>query len=332
VEDVEAAIDSLPKLGFSVIRSKSKRETIVKITRVAKEVAWRHRNGSLDTKYTYTEFIRRVNALDSSKGEPPTLPEHQNPSPMIVDISDVRGGGGTTTAAAAPPTSTTPVSRSLNMPKGSTPPPDDDADNSNVKSNKKDSQLYDKDAVSSEGDTASQLEAKSAKLLKQMCQERCLKMTGSKRDLVARLLQPRKPEILITRQRLGGYVPKVPSCNAAILVALLLHNHSPGTSTQTSPDGSGLTKEQLLLYAEECGLSKDPMGGVGGYYDGWSGMKQLVSGDPGLVTQVKKKFLLTSRPYGSAGIDIAKALHLLAHREEHQLCQCQQHIDTLTGR
>jgi len=82
----------------------------------------------------------------------------------------------------------------------------------------------------------------------------------------------------------------------------------------------GLSKEEILLHAEETGVSKDPMGGVGGFYDGWSGFKQLTSGDPPLVCQKKKLFALTVRPAGCAGVDIAKALHVLAHREK--CCTC----------
>ena len=193
VEDVENAIQSLPKLGFSIIRSKSKRETIVKITKVAKEVAWRYANKSIDAKYTYDEFVRRCNSLPDECGDPPTSAEHQNPSPLIVDFGNSNV-------------------RALHMPEAAAEEMVNSAD-------------YDKDAVSSEGDSARQLEAKSLAQLKQMCAERCLKITGSKKEMVARLLKPRKPEILISRQRNGGYVPKVPSCNAAILVALLLYHH-----------------------------------------------------------------------------------------------------------
>jgi len=105
----------------------------------------------------------------------------------------------------------------------------------------------------------------SMKDLKDLCKERTDKMSGSKKDLVERLLQQRKPEVLISRARRNQYVPKVPSCNAAILIALHLH-HEPGTPT--------LPKEKIMMYAEECGVNKDPMFGNGkGWYDGWSGIK-----------------------------------------------------------
>jgi len=121
---------------------------------------------------------------------------------------------------------------------------------------------------------------------------------------------------LITRSRRGQYLPKVPSCNAAILVALYL-NHSPGTE--------GLPKEKILLLAEETGVSLDPMGGKGGWYDGWSNVKELLSGDPALVHVSKRKYRLTTQPPGECGIDIAKAIHVLAHREN--LCRCGSSLD-----
>lgn len=78
--------------------------------------------------------------------------------------------------------------------------------------------------------------------------------------------------------RRNEYVPKVPSSNGALLVALLLH-HVPGTQ--------GMTKESLVVMAEETGVSTESMSGDGSFYDGWSGMKQLQQGDPALVRREK---------------------------------------------
>ena len=97
-------------------------------------------------------------------------------------------------------------------------------------------------------------------------------------NMLARLLKPRKPEILLMRMRRGDYVPKVPSSNAALLVALLLH-HVPGTQ--------GMTKERLMVLAEETGVSKESMSGDGGFYDGWSGMKQVSSFHLPFITTLK---------------------------------------------
>ena len=39
------------------------------------------------------------------------------------------------------------------------------------------------------------------------------------------------------------------------------------------PGTEGLSKEKIMLLAEETGVSKDPMGGNGGWYDGWASIK-----------------------------------------------------------
>jgi len=83
-----------------------------------------------------------------------------------------------------------------------------------------------------------------------------------------------------------------------------------------------------MLYAEETGISKEPMTGVSGsYYDGWAGMKKLTSGDPALVNDTKRRYRLTTKPTRLAGVDVAEALHLVAHHEG--LCKCGK-LDMLT--
>ncbi len=72
------------------------------------------------------------------------------------------------------------------------------------------------------------------------------------------------------------------------MVALLL-NHVPGTQ--------GLTKERLIVLAEETGVAgSESMSGDGGYYNGWSGMSQMLVGDPPLVRKEKgHRFSLTTQ-------------------------------------
>ena len=59
---------------------------------------------------------------------------------------------------------------------------------------------------------------------------------------------------------------------------------------------------------------------------GWSGVKDLTGGDPPLVSVVKRKYALTTQPPGSAGIDVAKAVHVMAHRMN--LCRCGRYVPT----
>lgn len=104
------------------------------------------------------------------------------------------------------------------------------------------------------------------KQLKEICKQRQLKCTGNKSELIARLLaKDPRPTILIERARKDHYVPKVPSCNAAILVALLLNPNS------------SMEKDELMSSANDNGISEGKMygDGRGGQYkyDGWSGMK-----------------------------------------------------------
>lgn len=54
--------------------------------------------------------------------------------------------------------------------------------------------------------------------------------------------------------------------------------------------------------------------------------KDLCGGDPPLVSVVKRKYALTTQPQGSSGMDVARAIHIVAHRQ--QLCRCGKYVDT----
>ena len=232
----------------------------------------------IDVKFTYEQFLRLVNQLSNDKGNPPTSREHQNPAPPVV----------------------------VNVNNTSQPVPSASAIHEHA---------HEKPVQSSETENSqefAELNKLSIAALKEQCKERGEKLGGNKADLIARLIKPRKPEILIMRMRRNEYVPKVPSSNAALMVALLL-KHVPGTQ--------GMTKERLMVLAEETGVCKESMSGDGGFYDGWSGMKQLLEGDPALVRREKgHRYSLTTQPPESAGVAVASALHILAHRED--LCTC----------
>jgi hypothetical protein len=288
LEQVENAVATLPKLGFSVMKSKSHMGTMNILSQIARDIWWKYKNGSIDCLLTYEEFLQQIDRCPDNIGDPPTRTEHMNPVAPVVDavsgslrVSHVNNDNGVDSR------------RGVSAPSS---PSSDRSDDGTDKRNK---------------ERAAELEKLSLAELKELCIERQEKVSGTKKDLIDRLLQERKPEILLTRARRNQYVPKLPSSNAALLVALLL-NHTPGTE--------GLPKERLMLLAEETGVSKDPMGGKGGWYDGWSGMKEMTTGDPPLVSVVKRKYSLTTQPTGGAGIDVAKALHTMAHREN--ICRC----------
>jgi len=281
LEDVEAAIAELPSLGFSVMKSMSKMGSMNILAEVARDVNWRSKNGSIDCTHTYEEFVSAVKRSDDKEGDPPTEEEHMNPAPPVVE--------GTATAGQS-------TARALESAFTDEPMANTRA-------------TAEEEAAPSEREQ--ELKKLSLATLKQLCKERDEKVTGSKSDLIQRMLKPRKPEIILARKRQGQYVPKVPSANAAIMVALLL-NHRQGSE--------GLEKSKIMMLADELGISKDPMGGNGGWYDGWSSIKDTLSGDPPLVFVKKKKYSLTVHPAGRAGVDVAKAIHVMAHNEG--TCKC----------
>ncbi len=210
------------------MRTKTKMGSLDKVSKVARDVLWKARNGSIDCTYTYDEFIAAVNRLDNEKGNPPTEREHQNPAPPIAE-------------------NLTPMGR--HSARLVTNSEDDDLDGARASLSEE------------QKEKEEELSRLSIAKLKQLCKERDEKQSGTKKELITRLLQERKPEILITRARQKQYVPKVPSCNAAILVAILLHNKP----------GSMMKKEEIMNYAQETGISKDPMFGNGkSWYDGKS--------------------------------------------------------------
>ena len=295
-EDVEKAIDSLAKLGFYIMRSRNHKTSMAKLAALAKEVSWQKENGSLDATLTYDEFIAKMRRCDNKEGDPPTDRRHQYPSAPLVDddnrhyeqrrTPDARRVGGDDSASGAA-SSARAASAAAAAPAAS----------------------------AANGELEAELQKLSAAELKHRCKERDEPTGGKKGDLISRLLKPRKPEILIVRKRNGDHVPSVPSCNAALLIGLLLN---------TRP-GEGLSKEELMVRADACGASKVAMDQKNGFYDGFSGMSTLKTGDPALVTMKKKLYCLTTQPQGLSGRDVARALHILAHREGH--CRCGQTID-----
>ena len=240
---------------FQTVDDESNLDTIGILAKVAQDVSWKAKNGNIDVMYTYEQFLSRVKKVGDDKGDPPTDRAHQNPAPPVVVNTNFLSNNTNTAAAAAAASSSAAAD-------GNTDTTFTPQENGGFDS--------DEDATTQPQNNAEQvaeLKKLSMARLKEMLKERDDKTGGKKEELISRLLKPRKPELLILRARRKEYVPRVPSSNAALMVALLL-NHIPGTQ--------GLTKERLMVLAEETGISKESMSGDGSsFYDGWSGMKQL---------------------------------------------------------
>ena len=83
-----------------------------------------------------------------------------------------------------------------------------------------------------------------------------------------------------------------------------------------------------MAHADALGISK-------GFYDCWSGVKALLTGDPPLMQGPKKRYSLTTQPPGQSGVDVAKALHILTHRHERMdngmTCRCRHGSNAAPG-
>lgn len=218
VEDVEQAIAKLPSLGFSVsnkllagqgrmlaecfyltdfanivhslenkprqvMRSKGILDTVGILAKVAQDVSWKAKNGSIDAIFSYKEFLNRVKVLGEDIGDPPTDKEHQNPAPPVV-----------VNAEHIPE----PL-RNRNDDDAFSPQSDNVQSNFQSRQGSKTSSTHTVHEETSE--EFAQLKNMSIAQLKDRCKERDEKISGKKDDLIARLLKPRKPEILIIRTR-----------------------------------------------------------------------------------------------------------------------------------
>ena len=152
------------------MKSKSHLDTTTLLAKIAQDVSWNAKNGSIDAILSYKDFLSRVKMLDDEIGDPPTSREDQNPAPPIV-----------TTDRASPSRNTT---------KTNSPPPKDPKAPATHESHN--------DVRNEE---SSQLKKLTLAQLKDRCKERDEKISGSKDALIARLLKPLKPAILIMRAR-----------------------------------------------------------------------------------------------------------------------------------
>ncbi|KAL3823017.1 hypothetical protein ACHAXA_005205 [Cyclostephanos tholiformis] len=203
---------------------------------------------------TYEELLSCVKVLGDDIGDPPTFSKHQNPAPPVVVNAK----------------HTPEKFCSRNDTDAFSPQSDNVQNNSQFRQQSKTS-----------GTTKSEQEEN----------RKDENISEKKDDLIARLLKPHKRKILIMHTRWNEYVPKVPSCNATLMVALLL-NHIPGTrdSRNEKRKANGTDRRDRS-----------------GFYDGRAGVKQLLQGDPAL-------------PPETCGRAVAHALHILAHREG--ICNC----------
>ncbi len=158
-------------------------DTIGILAKVAQDVSWRAKNGSIDAIYSYEEFLSRVKVLGDDIGDPPTSREHQNPAPPVVVNAK----------------HTPEQFCSRNDTDAFSPQSDNVQNNSQSRQRSKTSGTT--KSAQEENSEECSLKKLTLAQLKDRCKERDENISGKKDDLIARLLKPRKPEILIMRTR-----------------------------------------------------------------------------------------------------------------------------------
>ncbi|KAH8081709.1 hypothetical protein JL720_8832 [Aureococcus anophagefferens] len=147
--------------------------------------------------------------------------------------------------------------------------------------------------------------------LKLLCEAVGEATSGAKRELVARLLLPPMPKVLVDRKARKLYVPRDRSCPMALLCAL-----DAAARTGAGP----LSKDDWMARAERCGVASVSLYEKSGpmQYDGWSSCNgQLCSGQPSLVAKVnpgaRYELGRLATAECASGRDVAAALHAKAH-------------------
>jgi hypothetical protein len=164
------------------MESKGILDTIGILAKVAEDVSWKAKNGCIDAIFSYEEFLGRVKVLGDDIGDPPTSRDHQYPAPPIVVNSKqipehFRNRNDTETFS--------PQSNNVQ---------------SNAQS-RQETKAPGTQSAQEENSDESSLKKMTLAQLKDLCKERDENISGKKDDLIARLLKPRKPEILIMRTR-----------------------------------------------------------------------------------------------------------------------------------
>mmetsp|Transcript_9283 Transcript_9283/g.10605 ORF Transcript_9283/g.10605 Transcript_9283/m.10605 type:complete len:1128 (+) Transcript_9283:51-3434(+) len=162
--------------------------------------------------------------------------------------------------------------------------------------------------------------------LRGKCVEYGMKKSGSKSELIARLLDKsnRPPEVYLLRKKRNLYVPvRIDVASTAILVALQIKQDL----ARAGANYSGATKDEVESLCDPLNIKKDPWcGGTtqrGPYhYDGWASMAPLIQpGDPPLVIKSKGRFRLSTTGDVS-GLKLARAMHIWCH--EKGICCCEK--------
>eukprot|EP00957_Ditylum_brightwellii_P194014 14776102-Ditylum_brightwellii.AAC.1 len=64
--------------------------SMVLLSKIARDVSWKAKNGSIDATLTYENFLGQWRRCNDEVGDEPTLRRHQYPAAPIVDSTNIQ--------------------------------------------------------------------------------------------------------------------------------------------------------------------------------------------------------------------------------------------------
>jgi ERCC4-type nuclease len=336
-------IENLKSEGFHVLRTPSRKQTMFELARWSEKIAKEMHSGVLTAEYTYAEFNEKAKEIphgtDFSRLAKYEMQkrEHESSPPAAsakrpyqdadldsdsdIEILEISSPPRTKNKKpAAQPTlqRKSPLIDRKKKAAERTFSRGDIADKPTTCVSAGESSEKKKEhrpSSSKKAKTSTDYSDWTKTQLEEECVKFGLPKTGKKTVLIERLQSPhlRPPEIVQRRTRSGEYAPPRHDVgNTAVLVALYLHEKDAGD------DNRGLSREELFAKAESLCITKNPFCGgttqTGPYhYDGMSGMKKLLNGDPPLVKKKNREGYKLTRCSETAGYPLAEALHRWCH-------------------
>ena len=346
MQRLQDEIENLKSEGFHVLRTPSRKQTMFELARWSAKIAEEMKSGVLTARYTYAEFNEKVKEI-------PRGTDFSRLAKYEMQRREQESSPPAASAKRSYQNADLDSDSDIEILEVSSPPRMDNRKPAARPTSQRKSPLIDRKKKAAErtfsrGDIASLADkptmcvgagassekkkearpssTKKAKTstdysdwTKKELEDECVKCgvpkTGKKAVLIERLQTPhrRPPEIWLRRKRAGEYVPSSHNGgNTAVLVALYLHEKEAGD------DNRGLSRNELYAKAESLCITKNPFCGgttqTGPYhYDGMSGLKDLLNGDPPLVKMRKREGYKLTRCSEIAGYPVAEALHKWCH-------------------
>ncbi len=367
-ERFEQEVANLEDEGFEVIRTCSVKNSMLQLSRWAESVAIDIQSGKLPLKYTYDEFLREVDKIPKNvdfshlakyhaskrkaakmdllsdedsycghegKLSPLVLDERfrgAEKRPVFNDTIQIKSGQGT--------------SKRFKL-------------NETKCNYNKDRFARDAECKSDSSEKKNEYTKWTAAALRDKCEQLGMKKTGSKAEMIERLLDTcnHPPAVYCMRKQRNLYVPaNLATAPTAILVAIQIEQDNASIGAEKY---GGMTKDEIYIMAEKIDVTKNPFCGgstqTGPYrkylamhdcsvelehfsmtmfyfltllfpntdYDGWSSMSTLKqSGDPPLVVEKKQRFRLSTTGDVS-GLQLARGMHIWCHKKG--ICKCTEH-------